>query len=92
MKRLKTKLVVVYTVALVIFISFLLMYINHHIHSAFIAFQEAELQQNIENIHIYLHSYHKPLNYVLFQNPDVVASLKNVSYKSSLRITIIKDD
>ncbi len=92
MKRLKTKLVVVYTVALVIFISFLLMYINHHIHSAFITFQEAELQHNIENIHIYLRSYHKPFNYVLFQNPDVVASLKNVSYKSSLRITIIKDD
>lgn len=90
-QSLKSKLIIVYSVALILFISFLLLYIHRHIQNEFRSFLKVELQQNIEYINTYLLSFHKPVNKVFFNN-EIATALKNVAQKSSLRITIIYND
>lgn len=90
-KSLKTKLIVVYSVALVCFISFLLVYSSRHIHKEFTLFLKTELQQSIDYINTYCLSFHKPINKQFFTY-EIVTALKNLSHKSSLRITIIQND
>ncbi len=91
MKNLKTKLIVVYSIALVCFISFLLIYSNLHIRKEFTTFLKNELQQSIEYINIYCMSFHKPIDKNFFTY-EIVSALNNLSKKSSLRITIIQHD
>lgn len=91
MKSLKAKLIVVYSVALICFISFLLFYSSRHIHKEFTIFLKNELHQSIEYINIYCLSFHKPINKQFFTY-EIVTALTNLSRKSSLRITIIQKD
>ncbi len=90
-KRLKTKLIVVYSVALVCFISFLLIYSSSHIHKEFTVFLKNELQQSNDYINTYCLSFHKPINKQFFSY-EIVTVLKNLSHKSSMHITIIQSD
>lgn len=91
MKSLKAKLIVVYSVALACFISFLLFYSSRHIHKEFPIFLKDELHQSIEYINTYCTSFHKPINKHFF-NQEIVTALTNLSRKSSFRITIIQND
>ncbi|MCX8123877.1 MAG: ATP-binding protein [Spirochaetes bacterium] len=90
-KSLRSKLIIVYSIALIFFISFLLFYIHKHIQNEFTSFLRDELKQNIEYIHTYCQSFHRPINKNFF-NYEIVTALKNVAQKSSLRITIIQHD
>lgn len=92
MKSLKSKLIITYSVALVLFLTFLLLYINRSINDTFTLFLKSELQQNNEYINTYCLSFNKPINRELFASKDIIYALNDLAKKSLLRITIIQQD